>query len=114
MPLSLNNRYDVHSANHVGRVVCFSLDVRMYLLSKNGPVISTLRFCFSCRSSWHCILYVCNYTIVVLMMLSRQAVQITLTAAAACSRRSSSAVLLQTVVVVVIIPSVTQNEISIP
>ena len=113
MPLYLKHRYDVHSANHVGRVVCFSLDVRMYLLSKNGPVISTLRFCFR-RSSWHCILYVCNYTIVVLMMLSRQAVQITLSAAAACSRRSSSAVLLQTVVVVVIIPSVTQNEISIP
>ena len=31
VPLSLKNRYDVHSANHVGLVVCFSLDSRMYL-----------------------------------------------------------------------------------
>ena len=27
VPLSLENRYDVHSANYVGRVVCFSLDL---------------------------------------------------------------------------------------
>ena len=31
MPLSLKNRYDVHSADHVGRVVYFSLDLSMYL-----------------------------------------------------------------------------------
>ena len=46
MPLSLKTRYDVHSANHVGRVVCFSLDLSMYLfLSKNGLGIPVFGFC---------------------------------------------------------------------
>ena len=35
----------VHSANHVGRVVCFSLDLSVYLfLSEDGPGIPVFLF----------------------------------------------------------------------
>ena len=44
--LSLEDRYDVYSANHVGRVVCFSLDLSMYLyLGENGPGIPVFGYC---------------------------------------------------------------------
>ena len=46
LPLSLKNRYDVQSADHVGRVVCYSLDLSMYLfLSKSGPCIPLFGYC---------------------------------------------------------------------
>ena len=45
VPVSLINWYDVHSADHVGRVVYFSLDLSMYVFSEHGPGIPVLGYC---------------------------------------------------------------------
>ena len=54
MPLSLKNRYDVHSANHVGRVACFSLDLSMHpFLCENGPVyVPVFGYCLKKSVRW--------------------------------------------------------------